>query len=84
MRITNYDDDVIEFRCDACDFLGEMDISSLLTDNCVIDIDVVCELCSDMSVLYVLKCTDPVQAKPLSAMLETLRIKREAEDKNGY
>ena len=29
MRITNYDNAVIEFCCDACNFLGEMDTDRL-------------------------------------------------------
>lgn len=81
MRITNYDNAVIEFCCDACNFLGEMDISSSLTDNCVVSVDVICDLCSGLAVLYVLICTDPAEAKLLTARLEFLKVKRVAEER---
>ncbi len=81
MRVTNYDNDMIEFCCDACNFLGKMDISSSLTDNCVVSVDVVCDLCGDLAVLYVLVCKDPAEAKLLNARLEFLKVKRAAEGK---
>ncbi|KKM01709.1 hypothetical protein LCGC14_1791690 [marine sediment metagenome] len=81
MRITNYDSAMIEFCCDACDFLGEIDISSLLTDNCVVSVDVVCDVCGSLFVLYVLICTDPAEAKLLNAKLEFLKVKRSAEER---
>lgn len=80
MRITNYDNAVIEFCCDACDFLGEMDIGSSLTDNCVVSVDVICDLCGGLSVLYVLICKDLAEAKLLNAKLEFFKVKRAAEE----
>jgi len=71
---------VIRFYCDKCDFNGEYDVSNLITDNCALDIDVICEMCGDCYVLYVLKCVDPAQAKELNARLEFLKYKRSAED----
>lgn len=80
MIVVDYDHKyVVKFYCDKCDFHGEYDISSLLTDNCAIDVDVICDLCGDCYVLYVLKCKDPVQAKDLNARLEFLKITRAAE-----
>ncbi len=79
MRITNYDNAVIEFCCDACNFLGEMSVASSLTDNCVVSVDVICDLCGGLFVLYILICTDPAEAKLLSAKLEFLKVKRAAE-----
>lgn len=86
MIVVDYDHKyVVKFYCDKCDFHGEYDISSLLSDNCAIDVDVICELCGDSYVLYVLKCKDPAQAKELNARLEFLKIKRAAEGKeDGY
>jgi len=82
MIVVDYDHQyVVKFYCDKCDFHGEYDISSLLTDNCAIDVDVICDLCGDSYVLYVLKCTDAAQAKELNARLEFLKIKRAAEVK---
>lgn len=82
MIVVDYDNNyVVKFYCDKCDFHGEYDISSLLTDNCAVDIDVICDLCGDSYVLYVLKCKDPAQAKELNARLEFLKIKRAAEGK---
>ena len=86
MIVVDYDHQyVVKFYCDKCDFHGEYDISSLLTDNCAVDIDVICDICGDSYVLYVLKCKDPAQAKELNARLEFLKIKRAAEVKeDGY
>ena len=82
MIVVDYDDNsVVKFYCDKCDFHGEYDISSLLTDNCAVDIDVVCELCGEHYVLYVLKCKDSAQAKDLNARLEFLKITRASEAK---
>ncbi len=81
MRITNYDNAVIEFYCDACDFLGEMSVISSLTDNCAVSVDVVCDICDDLSVLYILVCKDPAEAKLLNARLEFLKVKRAAEER---
>ena len=80
MRIINYDNAVVEFCCDACNFLGEMDIGSSLTDNCVVSVDVICDTCGGLSVLYVLICTDPAEAKLLNAKLEFLKVKRLSEE----
>jgi len=80
MIVVNYDSKyVVKFYCDKCAFDGEYDISSLLTDNCAIDVDVICDLCGDCYVLYVLKCKAPAQAKDLNARLEFLKITRAAE-----
>ena len=80
MIVVDYDSQyVVKFYCDKCNFHGEYDISSLLSDNCAIDVDVICDLCGDSYVLYVLKCKDPAQAKDLNALLRFLKIKRAAE-----
>lgn len=82
MIVVDYDNqNVVKFYCDKCDFHGEYDINSLLTDNCAIDIDVICDLCGECYVLYVLKCKDAAQAKELNARLEFLKIKRAVEEK---
>jgi hypothetical protein len=82
MIVVDYDNQsVVKFYCDKCNFHGEYDISSLLTDNCAVDVDVICDLCGEYYVLYVLKCKDAAQAKELNARLEFLKIKRAAEEK---
>jgi hypothetical protein len=79
MIVVDYDHQyVVKFYCDKCDFRGEYDISNLLTDNCAIDVDVICDLCGDSRVLYVLKCEDEAQAKELNAKLAFLKIMRSA------
>ena len=82
MIVVDYDNqNVVKFYCDKCDFHGEYDINGLLTDNCAIDVDVICDLCGECYVLYILKCKDPAQAKDLNARLEFLKITRAAEDR---
>jgi len=84
MVIVDYDgNDVVKFYCDKCDFHGEYDVQSVVSDNCAVDIDVMCELCGDIYVLYVLKCKDPAQAKELNARLDFLKYKRTAEGKDN-
>ena len=76
MIILDYgNNDVVHFYCDKCEFNGEYDISNLITDNCAVDIEVVCELCKDYYMLYVLKCKDITMAKELSAKFEALKLK---------
>jgi len=41
VRVIEYEDGLVYFRCDKCDFWGGMDISSSLGDNCAIDVDVI-------------------------------------------
>lgn len=79
--VNYYENDIVGFYCGKCDFRGEYDIKSLVSDNCVVDVDIVCDICGDTNVLYVLKCNDPAQAKELNAKLEFLKYKRASEDK---
>ena len=82
MIVVDYDNqNVVKFYCDKCDFHGEYDINGLLTDNCAVDVDVICDLCGECYVLYVVKCKDPAQAKDLNARVEFLKITRAAEDR---
>jgi len=86
MIVVDYNhQDVVKFYCSKCDFHGEYDITSLLTDNCAVDVDIVCDVCGDSYVLYVLKCNDAGQAKELNAKLGVLKTKRFAGVKErGY
>ncbi len=81
--VNDYGDSIVEFYCSKCNFHGEYDVKSMISDNCVIDIDIICDICGDLCILYVLKCTDPAQAKELNARLEFLKYKRAAEDENN-
>ena len=81
VRVTEYTyDDRVRFQCDKCSFMGEHDIGNLLSDNCVLDVEVVCGLCGDMTVLYVLKCKDEFKAKLLNVELKALKIRKEMEE----
>jgi hypothetical protein len=74
-----YTEGIIKFRCDSCNFMGELDIRSSLEDNCVLDVDVVCELCGDSYVFYLLKCKDEFEAERLHGKLKALKIKHRSE-----
>ncbi len=81
MIVVDYDNEnIVRFYCDKCDFHGEYDINWLISDNCVVDIDVICDLCGDLYVLYVLKCADAARAVELNAKLGALKLKRSTED----
>ena len=79
VRVIEYKDGFVYFRCDRCDFWGGMDIASSLGQNCVLDVDVVCEVCGEGTVLYVLKCADQAYAKELNAKLLSLKARRASE-----
>jgi len=77
MIVVGYEEAKVEFYCDRCDFHGEYDINNLLSDNCAVDVEVVCDLCGDKRILYVLKCNDESQAKELNEYLKFLKVKNE-------
>jgi len=85
VRVTEYTyDERVRFYCDKCGFIGEYDVGSSLSDNCVLDVEVVCGLCGDMTILYVLKCKDEFRAKLLNVEFKALKIRRRMEgDTNG-
>jgi hypothetical protein len=86
MIVVDYNNEsIVKFYCGECNFHGECDIKNMLSDNCVVDVDVICDICGDSYTLYVLKCKDEERAKELSAKLEFLKYKRAAEDgEDGY
>lgn len=68
-----YKEGLIEFYCDKCNHSGEQDINNLLEDNCVLDIEVECPLCKDMTILYVTSCKDEYETNYLNAKLKLLK-----------
>ena len=82
--VERFDGRYVEFHCTKCGFEGMYDLVSQLSDNCVIDVDVCCDLCNDMSVLYITMCKEEARAKELLATLKVLKEKRVLEEEiNG-
>ncbi len=79
VRIEEYKSEVVSFYCDKCDFHGEYDINPMLSDNCVVDVDVICELCGECVTLYVLKCKDEIEADLLNAKFKSLKSRKAME-----
>jgi hypothetical protein len=74
MKIIGYNNGIVKFYCKKCDFRGEYDINSLLTDNCVFKTSIVCDLCGNSRDLYVLKCKDQSESLRLNAEFQKLKI----------
>jgi len=73
VRVLGYKKGLIEFYCDKCKYDGEQDINDLLEDNCVLDIEVECPSCEDITVVYITKCKDEYEMKYLNARLRLLK-----------
>ena len=73
MEITKYSNGIVRFYCEKCDFIGEYDLSNLLTDNCVLKTNVICDLCGDSQYLYILKCKDQSESLRLNAEFQKLK-----------
>lgn len=44
----------------------------MLTDNCVIRVEVVCSVCGKNKIMYILNCNDIAYARDLQGKLEAL------------
>ena len=76
--VKSYSDEVVSFTCNSCKIDDTCDVSHLITDNCAVDVNVVCRECADAGVVYILRCTDAALAKDLNGKLEVLRLNRMA------
>lgn len=76
VRILCYDRGLVTFHCDKCDYHGVKNISSLLTSDCVLEIEPVCIVCGDSTSLYFLHCETEYKANELCAGLEVLKSRR--------
>ena len=73
VRVVDYREGLVEFHCDKCNIYGKQDINDLLEDNCALDIEVECQSCKEMTVLYVVMCKDEYEMKYLNAQLRLLK-----------
>ena len=83
LRITDYNDGVVNFFCGGCNIEGKYKINNVISDNCALDINVRCPTCESTKTLYFLRCTNQVLAKDLNATLEVIKIRRGGELGNG-
>ena len=80
--VHKYNDGIAYFTC--CETPYKYNFANLLSDDCVIDVDLVCPNCGQTYVLYVLKCGNAAIAKELGAQLEVLKLRRKVVEDNGY
>lgn len=79
IQIKTYNNGLIKFYCDKCKAKNEQDVSELLVDDSVLDVEVVCPSCKDVYILYILRCKDEALMKSLNAELISLKEKRRKE-----
>jgi rubredoxin len=78
IAITKYEDTCVNFYCNVCQKDSKLDISSLVSDNCAVVIDVTCPDCNDSKDLYILVNKDPIKALELQAKMDFLKVNRAA------
>ena len=76
VRITGYDKELVYFHCDKCDYHGLKNVSPMLKDDCVLEVEPICIVCGDSAPLYILRCKTEYKAKELYAELEALKSRR--------
>lgn len=84
MKVTKYDNKVLSFTCDKCNNYAEREVDRLISDECAVEIELVCPYCKeDKQFVYFMRCTDPARAPELQAKMDFLKMKRAAEGENG-
>lgn len=79
MIVKDYgDDEVIHYYCQRCDLEGKLDLKSIVSDNCATDIEVKCQSCREVYVLFIVKCKNEALADDLNARLAVLKSNRSA------
>jgi len=76
VRIVKYDNGIVTFYCDKCDYNGTIDISSSITKDCVFKVEPMCTVCGDNGYLYFMHCSTEYKAKELLAKFESLKISK--------
>jgi hypothetical protein len=77
MIVREYDvDEVVHYYCECCGLEGKLNLSSVVSDNCAIEVDVRCASCREAYVLFVIKCKDEALADDLNARLNVLKSNR--------
>jgi len=82
INVYRYNDGIAYFIC--CDKHYSYNFANMLSDDCVVDVDLVCPICGQTYVLYVLKCSNAAIAKELNDQLEVLKLRRRVVEDNGY
>ena len=78
INVFAFEDGQIGYHCEDCERTFTEDISDVITDNCALDIDVICEDCGESNVVYFIRCTEEYMAKELMA-----KINRAKESRKG-
>ena len=74
LKITSYDNAIVNFVCEECGRLGSIDISDRITEDCVFVVNPECQ-CGDTGKLYFMYCSTEYKAKELLAEFEALKLK---------
>ena len=65
-----------EYRCNDCGKTFSEDITERITDNCALDIEIICRECGEVGVLYFTRCTEEYRAKELVARMARMKENR--------
>jgi hypothetical protein len=76
IRVFAYEDGKIGYNCEDCDRTFTEDITERITDNCALDVDVICKECGELGVLYFIRCTEEYMAKELMAKIQGAKESR--------
>jgi len=69
IRVFAYDEGKFGYECESCGLTFTKDISERITDNCALDVDVICKECGENGVVYFTRCTEEYMAKELLAKI---------------
>lgn len=83
IQVKSYNDGLIKFYCTECDLEDEKDVEELLADNCVLDVEVMCNQCYGIHILYIVKCTDEAYSRSLLGELMNLKEERRRKNEVG-
>ena len=73
IKVFTFEEGIVGYHCEDCEKTFTEDISNRITDNCALDIDVICKDCGESSVLYFTRCTEEYMAKELMAKIVKIK-----------
>lgn len=83
IQVKSYNNGLIQFYCTKCELKEQKDVSELLNDNCVLEVEIECPQCKDVYILYIVKCTDEAFTKSLNAEFMVLKEERRKKLENN-
>jgi len=76
IKVFAFEKGQVGYHCEDCEKTFTKDISDIITDNCALDIDIICKDCGESEVLYFTRCTEEYMAKELMAKITRAKESR--------